>query len=178
MPCLPVTFQMYLENSGEFDACVPYCRAKGKCYGKDIPLGKSSPCLLRMLVEQSQAYNSLHRMTIVERRCAGRRWPRESQGQSRAGVSHGPCHVCRVQDTCRGRLALSHASGTCVRSRRVRTQRCSSRRAETQPVYTAPAEARVSRACTMVRFDTRHTMTHPSYRSATSLRLASVSPSM
>src|SRR5262249_34837284 len=29
---LPVTCQMCWEHSGKFDACVPYCRRKGKLY--------------------------------------------------------------------------------------------------------------------------------------------------
>ena len=49
MPCLPVTCQMYLENSGEFDPCVPSCRANGQRCDKSMrpcnPGPACCPCL-------------------------------------------------------------------------------------------------------------------------------------
>src|SRR5262249_57806106 len=45
MPYLPVICQMYWEHSGEFDACVPYCRAKGRLYDQSVcPYNQGFAC--------------------------------------------------------------------------------------------------------------------------------------
>src|SRR5439155_13005353 len=60
MLCLLVAFQMYLENSGEFDACVPYCRAKGPFRHTEMDDGKALillayVCYKRLLQKESRS---------------------------------------------------------------------------------------------------------------------------
>src|SRR6266700_239765 len=103
---------------------------------------------------------------------------REIKEQEREGLRTVTRRVGRAHGTCRGLWALAHGSGPCDRRRPRRRSRCSSMRPATPPWYPASDEARVTAAWTLVRVSTRRARQHLAYRSATSLRLASVSPSI
>ena len=130
---------------------------------------QSSPCRLYMSVAQAQASKSPHPLSTAERRCAARGWPRESEHKAHEALRTAPC---------RGLWAVAHAVGTCVRRRRLCRPPSLSRRPATQPLHPAPDSTRAADAWALVRCATRRALRRPFYSSATSLRLASVSPSM
>src|SRR5262249_53131130 len=59
MPYLPVICQMYWEHSGEFDACVPYCRAKGQSCDTNVgPCNQGLACCISLSQSGGMHYGS------------------------------------------------------------------------------------------------------------------------
>jgi hypothetical protein len=72
--------------------------------------------------------------------------PVPAQGNSMVRMVRSPCRVGHAYGTYRGLWAVAHAAGTCVRSRRLRRLRYSSREHANQPFPTASDTARVAGA--------------------------------
>jgi hypothetical protein len=90
-----------------------------------------------MSVAQSQACNRPHQVTTTARRCAGRCLPEENMRQKREGFEHRPLPRWPSPLHCRALWVCAYTPGTCGSSRRVRRQRCSSRRPTTPPTPSA-----------------------------------------